>query len=369
MAFRFELGETLLTGIPRVAREQIGTVVTALNKNPQANPKSIHEARKSLKSIRAVLRLARGGIQSESWNHENLLFQEAGRSLSAARDLQALLEALDRIANSRRSRAHHPNPNPKQKAVRSLIEDIRREINLELIKLLPHASVQVLVKQLQDAKRRTASWFQESLLQPGNEWEMLMGTGLRKTYRKARNLVSQLEISGRKTDDDDLWHELRKCAKALGYQLQLLKPIWPVTIGTLVDEIDQMTSRLGDANDLAVLQKRFREKPQSNRDEDLSARQDLICAIDRRKQKLRAQALKYARTIYSEKPGQFGRRLAGYWEIWRAKKPAPLRRRQLRGARSGAVAELGTVKGVPSQARTDGDPHRDGDEFSVLSSQ
>jgi hypothetical protein len=47
-------------------------------------------------------------------------------------------------------------------------------------------------------------------------------------------------------------------------------------------------------------------------------------SIERRKQKLRLRALKYARIIYSEKPRQFERRLAGYWQIWRKKKrPAP----------------------------------------------
>ena len=355
MAFRFELGETFLTGIPRIAREQIGSVVRLLNEKPQASPESIHEARKSLKSLRAVLRLARGGIRSEFWIRENQFFRDTGRSLSAARDLQALLEALDRIANSRLSKARHPTP--EQSALRSLTEEIRRDINQELVEQLPQESVQVLVKQLHDARRRTASWFQGILLQPGNEWELLVGTGLRQTFRKARNLVSQIETLGHKTAGDEVWHELRKCAKALGYQLQLLQPIWPATLGTLIDEIDQLSSRLGDANDLAVLQKRIREKPSSNRDEDQSARQDLMRAIDHRKQKLRFQALKYARTSYSERPGQFDRRLAGYWQIWRAKRPAPLR--QNRGSCTGAVAELAISKGDPRRIEGDEGSYRD----------
>jgi CHAD domain-containing protein len=321
MAFRFTLGETFLTGVPRIARERISSAVKLLSQKPRASPESIHEARKSLKSLRAVLRLARGGIRSELRTRESLFFRDAGRSLSAAREPQALLEALDRIAKSHRSKTQLSPP--EQSPMRGLVAEIRREINQQLTDQLGREPLQVLVKELQSAKRRTASWFQGILLRPGNEWEMLVGTGLRQTYRKARNLVWQIETSGHKTADDEPWHELRKCAKALGYQLQLLKPIRPATLGTLIDEIDQLTSRLGDANDLAVLQKRVREKPSSNRDADRSTRQDLTCSIERRKQKLRFQALKYARAIYSERPGQFDRRLAGYWRIWRGKRPAP----------------------------------------------
>ena len=321
MAFRFELGETFLTGIPRIARENISSVITLLSEKPRPTAESVHEARKSLKSLRAVLQLARGGIESEFQHRENLLFRDTGRSLSAARDPQALLEALDRIGKSHGTRTRRPTA--KQMAERSLISEIRREINQQLLRQLRHEPVQDLVKELQDAKRRTASWLQGILLQPGNEWEILIGTGLRKTYRKARNLVSQIERPGPQSASDETWHELRKCAKALGYQLRLLEPVWPAALGTLIDEIDELTSRLGDANDLAVLQRKVREIGASNQDKDELVRREFMRSIERRKQKLRFRALKYARIIYSEKPGQFERRLAGYWQIWRTKRPAP----------------------------------------------
>ena len=321
MAFRFELGETFLTGIPRIARENISSVITLLSEKPRPTAESVHGARKSLKSLRAVLQLARGGIEREFQHRENLLFRDTGRSLSAARDPQALLEALDRIGKSHGTRTRRPTA--KQMAERSLISEIRREINQQLLRQLRHEPVQDLVKELQDAKRRTASWLQGILLQPGNEWEILIGTGLRKTYRKARNLVSQIERPGPQSASDETWHELRKCAKALGYQLRLLEPVWPAALGTLIDEIDELTSRLGDANDLAVLQRKVREIGASNQDKDELVRREFMRSIERRKQKLRFRALKYARIIYSEKPGQFERRLAGYWQIWRTKRPAP----------------------------------------------
>ena len=66
---------------------------------------------------------------------------------------------------------------------------------------------------------------------------------------------------GHETSDDNTWHELRKSAKALGYQLRLLKPIWPRMMNASVDEIDQLTDRLGDANDLAILRAKILNEP------------------------------------------------------------------------------------------------------------
>jgi CHAD domain-containing protein len=320
MAFRFELGETFLTGIPRIARERIGTVVTLLNERPQPSAESIHEARKNLKSLRAVLRLASGGIDNEFKLRENLFFRNVGRSLSVMRDSHALIETLDRFVNSHRKKSHQSTP--KQAELSELIEETRRAISQHLVDQLPYESLQALVKELRTAKRRTALWFQGIVLQPANEWEILVGTGIRRTYRKARDLVWEIETLCHNAVDDEAWHELRKCAKALGYQLRLLRPIWPAALGTLVQEIDQLTSRLGDANDIVVLRKRFLDNSTSKGGKRDGTRRNLIRTLDRRKQKLRLQALKYARMIYSEKPGQFERRLAGYWRIWRSKSSA-----------------------------------------------
>ena len=37
--------------------------------------------------------------------------------------------------------------------------------------------------------------------------------------------------------------------------------------------------------------------------------------LDRRKQKLQSEAFKLAKLVYAEKPGQFERRLAAYWQV------------------------------------------------------
>ena len=169
---------------------------------------------------------------------------------------------------------------------------MRTEIEQNLVTGLPPKQIRKLLKELRDARRRASLWFEGTLVQPGNEWETFIGTGLWKTYRKAKKLVWQFEVIGPETADDAAWHELRKSAKALGYQLRLLKPIWPGMLNAFVDELDQLTDRLGDANDLSILRGRILKEPYDPAETQSAGetRRFFLQSIDRRKEKLHSEA-------------------------------------------------------------------------------
>ena len=236
--------------------------------------------------------------------------------ISAARDCQALLEALQGFSS--RHRRHRQGAPPKQESVHEFIEKIRGKIEQEKIDRLPREMLRTLVLELRAAKRRVGFWFGGLDARSANEWKAFVGTGLRRTYRQGKNLVWQLEMIGQENASDETWHELRKCAKALGYQLRLLRPIWPGPINALLHEMDQLTDRLGDDHDLAVLRGRTLNEPYQDSETQNSAdtRHIFLQSIDRRRKKLQLESLQLARRIYVEKPAQFEYRLASYWQNW-----------------------------------------------------
>jgi CHAD domain-containing protein len=319
MAFRFDIQEPFLNAIPRIARERIGSVIESLGEKPQPGAEAIHDARKNLKSLRALLRLARGAINDSTRLSENARFRDAGRALSAVRDPQALLEALVNV----RKRLHSElgSSKAKQASVDAFVGKIEREIESTLLNGLPRGLVRKIVRELREAKQRAAHLFEDVAPGTGIEWESYIAVGLKRTYRKGKNLVWQFDLMGHDKAEDPDWHELRKCAKALGYQLRLLKPIWPGMIDASIEEIDQLTDRLGDANDLAILGKKILDQPYhpSESKDSGESRRIFLQSLDRRKRKLHAEAFEIARLIYAEKTGQFERRLAGYWQIWRSR--------------------------------------------------
>jgi CHAD domain-containing protein len=316
MAFKIEIDEPLARGITRIARERIERIIESLSEKPHPNAESIHSARKDLKSMRALLRLASGSIPDETRRTENLLFRDTGRSLSPLRDSHALIETLQKFAKVK-SRIHSNNSKAPRGMRSHFIGKICRSIEQEAVKKLPEDTLRQLNETLLGAARNVAHWFDGLSFEPGNEWEVFVGFGLRRTYRRGKNIVAQLESLGRENAGDETWHELRKCAKALGYQLRLLRQIWPEVLETLLAQVDQLSEMLGDDHDLAVLRARVLSEPYNANEtqEGAEIRRSFIGSLDRRRRKIHVETYQIARRIYAEKPRQFVSRIRCYWIV------------------------------------------------------
>ena len=58
---------------------------------------AVHETRKALKRLRALLRLIRPAIGDDAFRHENAQLRDIGLSLSGARDRHVLLETVNKL--------------------------------------------------------------------------------------------------------------------------------------------------------------------------------------------------------------------------------------------------------------------------------
>src|SRR5260370_21848845 len=61
MGYRLVRSESVPQGLKRIAREQLASAADELGKRGSQRAEGIHEARKSIKKVRAVLRLGRAG--------------------------------------------------------------------------------------------------------------------------------------------------------------------------------------------------------------------------------------------------------------------------------------------------------------------
>jgi CHAD domain-containing protein len=337
MAFKLEIDKPFAGEIPRIARERLERVIESLSEKPRPSAESIHSARKDLKSLRALLRLARGAIADETRQSENIIFRDTARSLAALRDSQALVEALKKFAKGK-MRTNPKTPETQQRARVEFIQKVRSRIEREALKDLPEETLKQLRGRLRGTTKSVAHWFDPLSFEPADEWEVFLGRGLRRTYRQGKRIVSQLESLGKENAGDETWHEFRKSAKALGYQLRVLRPVWPELLEVLLEETDQLTDKLGDEHDLAVLRGRFLAEPYNPSETQGTAdmRRNFIDSLDRRRRKLQLEAYRIAGRIYAEKPRQFERRICCYWSASQPKRvriSAPVPRKRT-GSRS-----------------------------------
>src|ERR1700757_2487593 len=109
MAFQLKTGEKFAQGVRRIARKEIKTIVEHLEgQRGEDEGRAVHEARKDLKKMRALLRLVRDQLGEEVYQRETRDFREVGRALSPRRDAQVLaktLEKLHRRSSSQTTRA------------------------------------------------------------------------------------------------------------------------------------------------------------------------------------------------------------------------------------------------------------------------
>ena len=94
-AYRLEAGEPLPEGIVRIGHGRIDHALDELRgKSDSTAEEAVHEARKDLKKLRALLRMTQAELGEDTFRRENVCFRDAGRELAGVRDSDVMLETL-----------------------------------------------------------------------------------------------------------------------------------------------------------------------------------------------------------------------------------------------------------------------------------
>jgi CHAD domain-containing protein len=283
--YRLESGESLRDGIGRVARGQLDVAIGLLEESDgRDRGEAIHEARKALKRLRALLRVSRGFLGDDRYHRENAAFRDAGRALSGSRDAKVLLETLDELTKRHADELTAP-PWPRlRQALKSSAEEPPDGVAT--------ASV---VSRLSDARARVATW---PLPQDGGP-QKLVG-GVARIYRRGKHAL-------RAAEDDpstENLHELRKRVKDLWYAAQLLRPTAPKRMRKLARRAHRVSDLLGEDHDLAVLLARAESQPRLLSPPELET---LRALVGRRRELLQRDGLAEAATLYKRKPRRLAR--------------------------------------------------------------
>src|SRR6187549_3491778 len=97
MSYRIDPRLPLTSEVQRIAAEEIGEALLYLAAARDNPDKAMHECRKRLKSVRALLRLVRSGDEAFV-KAENIRYREVSAKLAGPREAAALIETLDRVA-------------------------------------------------------------------------------------------------------------------------------------------------------------------------------------------------------------------------------------------------------------------------------
>ena len=289
MAFRFKLGEPFDEGCRRIAVDQIERAQSQLHdKGDQAI--AVHETRKSLKRLRALLRLVRPAMGEAAFKRENAQLRDIGLSLSGERDRHVLLETVNKLDGSAGF--------GRKGLVGSLRERIAATNGEGAPPCLKDAQ-----GRLAAAKKRLAE-----LHIDGNGFDVV-GAGLERSYRKARRALCRAYDE----QTDEAFHDWRKGTQAHWRQMTLLERAWPDYLGARVSEARNLSQLLGDDHDLAMLVAFVHSDAAAGFGNEQAAIVEK--AARQRQAELREAARPRGERLFADGPRRLRRNIAAYWRL------------------------------------------------------
>ncbi|MEI9976917.1 MAG: CHAD domain-containing protein [Ignavibacteriota bacterium] len=295
MAYRFRQGESIPQNVKRIAREELGAALRQLRgKGTTPGEESVHEVRKSIKKMRALLRLVRPQL-GDFFADENVRLRDTGHRLSQLRDAGALIGVVDNLRKR-----------PQAKTAGKALSAVRRRLNRQKLHIEEDVETRRLKPELTDALRQT----QQSI----RYWPLetdgfpAIAEGLERTFRDGREAMARARKTGRRED----FHEWRKRVKDHWYQVRLLQKVWGDVMVAYESSLKELENALGEDLNLAILS----EHVESMASENGFNAASLGKTIDAARKELRERALEIGARIYAEKPREFLRQIKRLWKVW-----------------------------------------------------
>jgi len=298
MAYHLKSGEPVPEAMRRVVEEEIAWAIDQLSGKGDANRDvAIHEARKSIKKIRGVLRLMRPEIDPV-FAFENVRFRNLGRRLSVFRDAGAVIETFDALILK-----YQPELRKRRllSVRRGLVMRKQQSEIVDGVQLVMAGAI----RTLRAARRRVPQW---PLVHDGFA---AVAPGLESTFRRGQKAFQLC----RKDPTPENYHEWRKRVKDHWYHIRLLENLWTDMMQAYERTLKELETWLGEDHNLVVLREKVLSEPgyYGGRN-NLKWFREFVAEYQH---ELRANSLSLAARIYQEKPRQFTRRMQHFWDAWR----------------------------------------------------
>lgn len=302
-----QLGESepLGVGIKRVAMDQLERAAGGFFAHAGLGP-AVHESRKSIKRVRALLRLVKAELTERIYEFENKSLRDTARLISEIRAAQGALDAATSIQELYGDLL-------ADGTFEEMIARLSRRRDLTEIKAVEDPNlIGRVVRGLERAYHRYGTWPTDP------EARDVYGMGIRDSYAAVSPGLTRtyghgrenMVIAYRRGGPSD-FHGWRKRVKDVRHQMEFLAPLWPeVVVGTAMT-LQRLGNILGEYNDLAELQALLRSRPDlcpNPRERSLFR----ALATERRSElQLAAEIL--GRRVYAEKPKAMAYRFGEYW--------------------------------------------------------
>jgi CHAD domain-containing protein len=231
MPFRLPDDAPPADGLRRVARSELLQAARTLRGTGREATR-VHNARKHLKKLRALLRLVRAQTGSKFFRAHNRRLRDLGRRLAPLRDAEVAQMTLGQMRRAAPTTSS-----------RRAVSHLRARVNARIPSAGREAVLRQVARELEALERAIPNWPLGEL-----DWPDLTAAVV-KTYRRARIEHEHFRL---RRDLASL-HEWRKRSKDLWYQLLLLQPLARTAARKLTRQLDSLTDIQGRMHDVQLV--------------------------------------------------------------------------------------------------------------------
>lgn len=295
MAFQLRPDESVTHGFQRLARKELKSTRGGLGKSRPPGDEPIHEARKSVKKVRAILQLIDDDGGSGLGGVEKRL-RSVSQTLSGLRDRDVMMETLAQF------RARHPQLFDEHTFAR-LHRDLAAR-KRDAIKTAGRKDIWKTVDRKLRAVRRDAKrWRLE------HSGLKAMTRGIRAAHRRGRQALKRAKKRQRASD----FHTWRKEMKALWYALRLVEESGRY-VRRDIRALHRAETLLGDEHNLVVLCEELSSDRTICRGPVEIDRLRLLA--DRDQCRLREKAIAAVRHVYERRSGAYASDVERACKTW-----------------------------------------------------
>jgi len=293
VSYKLRRNQTLDANLQRICRKQVESALEIVRGEREANDTPVHETRKHLKKARAALQIASDELGRARFKEQDHRFRDIARSISDVRDAEVRLQTVRQL------------------------QEITRRTSQQTF----HKTEELLVAELEHFMAAFAGWQKqaapelEKLREEIDAWPIenldckMIRRVVQRAYKSARDALACAKAKPIPKN----FHEFRSEAKRLLYQLRILRPINPVVIGALIDDLDSVGEVFGRSHDLCFLGERLRRDDGQTPGQET---RELVTVIETSEVELQNRGLDLAERFFEERPRAFGHRLGAWLQHW-----------------------------------------------------
>lgn len=292
MGYRLDPAMPMSEALRHVALSELEIAHGSLATPPERHS-GVHSARKCMKRIRSLLLLARPGMPEPVFSTLTERVAGIARGLAAARDAQALLDAVNKLE---RDTEKGPGQGPIQ-SLRGWLHKRRQAAEHNLDGNAATDAMRALL-ELRPAFAGLAVY---------PDGFAPLADGLRRCYRATRKSFNHAYATSHAED----LHEWRKGVQHHWRQMQLLAPCWPSELSARAEAARTLSQLLGDDHDIAMLCRLVSTPTMTfGRPDEIAA---FVKRCTRRQKALRKEARTKGERLFVERARPFAERIATYW--------------------------------------------------------